>query len=79
MTTDRSRIERHMKPLIGRKKVQDVTKADIKRFLQDVAKGKTATDIKTGKRGRAIVRGGEGTATRTVGLLGGIFAYAVDC
>lgn len=44
-----------------------------------MSQGKTATDIKTGKRGRAIVRGGEGTATRTVGLLGGIFAYAVDC
>ena len=79
LTTDRGRIERHIKPLIGRKKVQDVTRADIKKFLQDIAHGKTAADIKTGKRGRAIVRGGEGTATRTVGLLGGIFAYAVDC
>ena len=62
LATDRGRIERHIKPLIGRKKVQEVTKADIKRFLQDVAQGKTATDIKTGKRGRAIVRGGEGQA-----------------
>src|SRR5450631_3421171 len=79
LVTDRGRIERHIKPLIGRQKVLDITKADIKRFLQDVAHGKTATDIKTGKWGRAIVRGGEGTATRTVGLLGGIFAYAVDC
>ncbi len=79
LATDRGRIERHIKPLIGRKKVQDVTRADIKKFLQDIAHGKTAADIKTGKRGRAIVRGGEGAATRTVGLLGGIFAYAVDC
>jgi integrase len=79
IATDRGRIERHIKPLIGRKKVQDITRADIKKFLQDIAHGKTAADIKTGKHGRAIVRGGEGTATRTVGLLGGIFAYAVDC
>lgn len=79
LATDRGRIERHIKPLIGRKKVQDVTRADIKKFLQDIAQGKTAADVKTGKWGRAIVRGGEGTATRTVGLLGGIFAYAVDC
>ena len=79
LATDKGRIERHIKPLVGRKKVQDVTRADIKKFLQDVAQGKTAADVKTGKRGRAIVRGGEGAATRTVGLLGGIFAYAVDC
>ena len=79
LATDEGRIERHIKPLLGRKKVQDVTRADIKKFLQDVALGKTAIDIKTKKRGRAIVRGGQGTATRTVGLLGGIFAYAVDC
>ena len=77
--TDRGRIERHIKPLLGRTKVQDLTRADVKKFLQDIAQGKTATDVRTGKRGRAIVRGGEGAATRTVGLLGGILAYAVDC
>lgn len=78
IATDKGRIERHIKPLLGRKKVPDVTRADIKRFLQDVANGKTATDKKTGLRGRAIVRGGKGTATRTVGLLGGIFSFAFD-
>jgi integrase len=79
LATDKGRIERHIKPLLGRKKVPAVTRADIKRFLQDVANGKTARDEKTGLRGRAIVRGGQGTATRTVGLLGGIFSYALDC
>lgn len=78
VATDKGRIARHILPLLGRKAVQDVTRADIKRFLQDVATGKTATDEKTGLRGRAIVRGGKGTATRTVGLLGGIFSYALD-
>lgn len=79
IATDRGRIERHIKPLLGKKKVPDVTRADIKRFLQDVANGKTSADVKTGLRGRAIVRGGKGTASRTVGLLGGIFSYAFDC
>ncbi|MFP1630541.1 tyrosine-type recombinase/integrase [Zhengella sp. ZM62] len=79
IATDRGRIERHIKPLLGKKKVPEVTRADIKRFLQDVANGKTSLDQKTGLRGRAIVKGGKGTATRTVGLLGGIFSYAFDC
>ena len=79
LATDKGRIERHIKPLLGKKKVPAVTRADIKRFLLDVANGKTATDVKTGLRGRAIVRGGKGAATRTVGLLGGIFAFAFDC
>ena len=35
LATDRGRIERHIKPLLGRKKVQDVTRADVKKFLQD--------------------------------------------
>ncbi|WP_131194693.1 site-specific integrase [Lichenihabitans psoromatis] len=77
LATDRGRISRHIKPLLGANRARDVTRSDIERFLRDVADGKTATDIKTGKHGRAIVTGGKGTATRTVRLLGGIFSYAV--
>lgn len=78
LATDRGRIERHIKPLLGKKKVPDVTRADIKRFMQEVATGKTSADVRTGARGRAIVTGGKGTAARTVGLLGGIFSFAFD-
>lgn len=78
VATDKGRIERHIKPLLGRKRVKDVTPNDIKKFLHDVASGKTAADVKTGKHGRARVSGGKGTATRTVGLLGGVFSFAVD-
>jgi integrase len=77
IATDKGRIERHIKPLLGKKPVGEVSMADVERFMRDVAKGKTATDLKTKARGRAIVEGGKGTATRTVGLLGGIFSFAV--
>lgn len=79
IATDGGRIKRHIDPLLGRKKVRDVSREDVKCFLQDVANGKTSVDEKTGLRGRAIVKGGKGAATRTVGLLGGIFSYAFDC
>ena len=77
LATDRGRIERHIKPLLGARLISEITSADIERFMRDVAKGKTAADVKTMKRGRAIVEGGKGTAARTVGLLGGIFTFAV--
>lgn len=76
--TDRGRIERHIKPLIGRRTVMDLTSRDVNDFLQKVIAGKSAVDVKTKKHGRAIVKGGRGTAARTLGLLGGILSYAVD-
>ena len=78
LATDRGRIERHILPLMGTRKVRELTTPDINKFMRDVAIGKTAADIKTGFRGRAIVEGGKGTAARTVGLLGGILSYAVS-
>lgn len=78
VSTDRGRIERHIIPLLGTKVVKEVTRRDIEGFRDAVAAGKTATSVKTKPRGRAIVRGGQGTATRTLGLLGGIFSFAVS-
>jgi integrase len=67
LATDRGRIQRHIKPLLGLCKVTAVTGTDVERFMYDVAAGKTAG---------GHVRGGLGTASRTVTLLGAIFTYA---
>ena len=76
--TDTYRIDRHIRPLLGKKTVAGVTRSDVERFLRDVANGKTAAKPeKARKRTDPMARGGKGTATRTVRLLGGILTFAV--
>lgn len=77
VNTDIGRINGHILPLLGKKKISTIIRADVDRFMNDVAKGKTAKDRKT-EKGRSIVKGGKGTASRTVRLLGGIFTYAIN-
>jgi integrase len=70
---DRSRIETHVKPLIGRLTVQSLTPADIERMKADIIAGKTARP-RNGRGG--IATGGPATAARTMGMLGTILEYA---
>ena len=77
VAVERGLAKRHIKPLLGHRLVRSITRSDVQRFLSDVAKGKTAVDERTRKRGRAIVRGGEGTANRTTALLSSILTFAV--
>lgn len=75
--TDRSRIDCHIRPLLGKTKVAAVTPRDVERFMHDIAEGKTHKREKL-DRPRAVsnVRAGRGGASRTVGLLGAIFTFA---
>lgn len=78
ISTDRSRIEAHVKPLLGQLKANELTRADIEGFKIAVVTGKSARDEKLGPRRRSIVRGGKGAVTRTLGLLGAMFAWGQD-
>ena len=74
---DRGRIDRHIKPLLGNKAIDELSRRDVEEFMNDVIDGKTEADIVTGPRGRARVTGGPGTAGKCVTLLSAIYTYAI--
>jgi len=77
LAMDRSRIETHVKPLIGRLSVRSLTAADVERMKTQIIAGKTAIPrAKTGRGGKAT--GGSGVAGRTVGMLATILQYAIN-
>ena len=67
LAMDRSRIERHIKPLLGSRRVKALTLGAIEGMQADIARGKTAK-ARAGSRGGATT-GGEGVASRTVSTL----------
>ena len=69
LSIDRHRIRAHVKPLLGRLQVAAVAREDVEAFMHDIAAGK-------GLEGPRA-KGGRATATRTLGLLGAIFEYAI--
>ncbi len=76
--TDRSRIAAHIKLILGAMKVSAVTREDVEAFMHGIAEGATKARKPTGnKGGLSNVRGGKGASSRTVGLLGALFTYAV--
>ena len=75
--TDKGRIEHHIIPLIGSRTVKDLTPVDVRRFMQGVMSGKTARTLRP-RPEVEIVTGGNGAASRALGLLGGILSFAVS-
>jgi integrase len=74
LAMDRSRIEAHIKPLLGRRQIGSLKLGDIEGAQADIAAGKTSK-ARVGSRGGATT-GGEGVAARTMSTLHAIFAHA---
>jgi integrase len=72
---DRSRIEAHIKPLLGRRRIASLTLGDIEGAQADIASGKTAKPRSSGRGGATT--GGEGVAARTMSTLHAILEHAV--
>jgi len=77
LLNDRSRIKRHIRPIVGHLALQSVTRRHVEDLLARISRGDTAADQRTGKpRGRSRVRGGMGVAVKAVKLLSSMFEFA---
>ena len=74
LAMDRSRISRHVKPLIGALTVVSLSPQDVARLQADIIAGRTAAP-RIGRGG--VTTGGKGAASRTVGMLSTILEFAV--
>jgi integrase len=72
---DRSRIEAHLKPLLGKRQVGALKLGDIEGVQTDIAAGKTSK-ARVGSRG-GVTTGGDGVASRTMSTLQAILEHAV--
>lgn len=77
--TDISRIESHIKPLMGKQPVKAIKRGDVQKMVYDITQGdKVKHRLKINKpRALSYVRGGAGTASRTNATLSAIFSFAV--
>jgi integrase len=71
---DRSRIETHIKPLLGARLVSGLTLQDIEGMQADIAAGKSARGRNTGRGGRPT--GGPGVASRAISTLRALLGHA---
>jgi integrase len=78
LALDRGRIASHIKPWLGTRPAASVTRDDVTQLMHAIAEGRTGARRKTRPGRLSIVRGGRTAATRVVGLLGGIFTYAIE-
>jgi site-specific recombinase XerD len=75
LVMDRSRIEAHIKPLLGRRQIASLKLGDVEGAQADIAAGKTSKP-RIGSRG-GTTTGGEGVAARTMSSLHAILEHAV--
>jgi len=76
--TDARKLRRHIAPLLGAKRAREVSRTDVENAQRGITRGDTARDVKTGPRGRSIVKGGEGAARSAVLSLSSCYSWAID-
>lgn len=78
LRSDRGRIALHLKPLLGAKRADAITRADIERLLNDVKNGKTAAPTSKRNRSGSVAQGCPGVAAQCVALASTVLQFAAD-
>jgi len=75
---DKARVAHHIKPLLGRKRIDQLVRGDVERLMVAVTDGKTAVTVPKEERpAGSLARGGAGVAAQCVTLLGTLLAFAI--
>lgn len=74
---DRGRIERHLRPTLGKQYIQALKPDAVRRAFGQIRDGNTAVKIKTGTRGLARVTGGPGAARMAIRLLRAVLTWGM--
>jgi integrase len=79
LKADRGRIIHHVKPLLGKKTVQEIGRADIERMMIDVKSGVTAISLPKGRKrpSGSLPSGGMGVSAQCVALISTLLTFAV--
>lgn len=75
LAMDRSRIEAHILPLLGRRRIVSLSLGEIEAAQADIAMGRTAKPRGAGRGG--VTTGGEGVAARSLSTLHAMLEHAV--
>jgi integrase len=77
LRSDRGRIQNHLVPLLGKLRIDRITRTDVERMLRDVTAGRTAAPAPDEPRRGKLARGGSGTAAQALAVLSAVMSFAV--
>jgi hypothetical protein len=80
LNADRGRIRHYLRPLLGKLRVDRITRADVERMRNAVAAGRTAQKIEIGEKRffGSTAKGGAGAAVQCVALVNAVYAFAIE-
>ena len=77
LKSDVGRLRNHVLPLLGRRRIDQITRADVERMLIDVSAGKTASSTPRARPRGSVAKGGHGTAGQALAVLGAVMSFAM--